>query len=263
MKWYYAENNERKGPIDDETFNAYVQNNTIRVNTLVWNKTLTDWTPLGRLNKSGTSLTPPAEKSTQTDPSSVAFCTECGNRFSKDELATFNKSLVCAKCKPSFLQRIREGVYTPGEMNYAGFWIRFGSKIIDYVILGVINFIILFASGFFLDTLRTDPSAMNESEMFKYFVLPQIILVVIQWAIGIFYATWFVGKYAATPGKMALGLKIVTATKGKVTYLRAFGRFFAEFISGIILLIGYIMAGFDKEKRALHDRICSTRVIKK
>jgi uncharacterized RDD family membrane protein YckC len=32
-------------------------------------------------------------------------------------------------------------------------------------------------------------------------------------------------------------------------------------ISAFILMIGYIMAGFDPEKRALHDRICETRVI--
>jgi uncharacterized RDD family membrane protein YckC len=31
----------------------------------------------------------------------------------------------------------------------------------------------------------------------------------------------------------------------------------------MILLIGYIMAAFDEEKRALHDRICSTRVVRR
>jgi uncharacterized RDD family membrane protein YckC len=31
----------------------------------------------------------------------------------------------------------------------------------------------------------------------------------------------------------------------------------------MIFAIGYIMAAFDDEKRALHDRICSTRVIRK
>jgi len=49
----------------------------------------------------------------------------------------------------------------------------------------------------------------------------------------------------------------------KVTYLRAFARHFAEFLSGIILGIGYLMVAFDREKRALHDHICNTRVIKK
>jgi uncharacterized RDD family membrane protein YckC len=43
---------------------------------------------------------------------------------------------------------------------------------------------------------------------------------------------------------------------------RAVGRYFAKIVSGIILMIGYIMAGFDSEKRALHDMMCDTRVIK-
>jgi len=81
--------------------------------------------------------------------------------------------------------------------------------------------------------------------------------------IGVTYATFFIGKYAATPGKMACKLKVVTSDGGQVSYARAFGRYFAEFLSAIIFFIGYIMAAFDEEKRALHDRICDTRVIKK
>jgi uncharacterized RDD family membrane protein YckC len=34
-------------------------------------------------------------------------------------------------------------------------------------------------------------------------------------------------------------------------------------LSAILLGIGYLMIAFDDEKRALHDRICDTRVIKK
>ncbi len=43
---------------------------------------------------------------------------------------------------------------------------------------------------------------------------------------------------------------------------RIIGRHFAEMISNMILCIGYMMAGWDDEKRALHDRICDTRVIR-
>ena len=39
--------------------------------------------------------------------------------------------------------------------------------------------------------------------------------------------------------------------------------FFAEMLSGMILGIGYLMAAFDDEKRALHDRICDTRVVRR
>ena len=41
----------------------------------------------------------------------------------------------------------------------------------------------------------------------------------------------------------------------------AAGRYFGLWLSSLIFFIGYIIAGFDSEKRALHDRICQTRVI--
>jgi uncharacterized RDD family membrane protein YckC len=62
---------------------------------------------------------------------------------------------------------------------------------------------------------------------------------------------------------MACGLKVVTPEGDKITYLRAFGRYFAKIVSSLTLLIGFIMAAFDDEKRALHDRICDTRVVRK
>ena len=79
--------------------------------------------------------------------------------------------------------------------------------------------------------------------------------------IAIAYEVVFVGRFGATLGKMACGIKIVTPEGGQITYLRAFGRYFAKILSAFTLYIGYIIAGFDSEKRALHDRICNTRVV--
>ena len=62
---------------------------------------------------------------------------------------------------------------------------------------------------------------------------------------------------------MLCKIKIVDSSGSKIGYGRATGRFFAEILSGMICYIGYIMAGFDDEKRALHDRICNTRVVYK
>jgi uncharacterized RDD family membrane protein YckC len=79
--------------------------------------------------------------------------------------------------------------------------------------------------------------------------------------IGLAYEVYFLTSKGATPGKMACGLKVVTAEGGPITTPRAVGRHFAQILSAIILFIGYIMAAFDEQKRALHDRICDTRVI--
>ena len=88
------------------------------------------------------------------------------------------------------------------------------------------------------------------------------LLIIAQYAIPAAYDTWFVGKYGATPGKMACNLKVVVEDGERVTYMRAFGRHFAKLLSSMILAIGFIMAAFDDQKRTLHDRICETRVVR-
>jgi uncharacterized RDD family membrane protein YckC len=90
-------------------------------------------------------------------------------------------------------------------------------------------------------------------------LLIQIGFVFVQVA----YKVFFLGKYGATPGKMACKLKVVTNGGEKISYARATGRAFSEILSGMICYIGYIMVAFDDEKRALHDHICNTRVIYK
>ena len=81
-------------------------------------------------------------------------------------------------------------------------------------------------------------------------------------ALAMIYTTFFLGKFGATPGKMACKLQVITSDGENVTYARAFGRYWAEILSSLVMGIGYIMAAFDEEHRTLHDRICDTRVIK-
>jgi uncharacterized RDD family membrane protein YckC len=90
-----------------------------------------------------------------------------------------------------------------------------------------------------------------------------LLMMAVQYAIQFGYGIFFLGRFAATPGKMAIGAKVVREDGSRIGYGLATGRVFAEMISGLILLIGYIMAAFDEEKRTLHDRICSTRVVRK
>jgi uncharacterized RDD family membrane protein YckC len=88
------------------------------------------------------------------------------------------------------------------------------------------------------------------------------LLFLLRIAIGACYEGTFVGQYGATPGKMVLRLKVVMPDGSRVSMARAFGRYFAKILSWCTLTIGFIIAGFDPEKRALHDHICSTRVVR-
>ncbi len=45
---------------------------------------------------------------------------------------------------------------------------------------------------------------------------------------------------------------------GRCSIGQAFRRTFAEILSTVILLIGYLMVAFDERKQALHDKMAET-----
>lgn len=190
----------------------------------------------------------------------TAICSQCGRFFPQDQVIAFEDKMICAACKPMFVQKLKEGVGPGALQRYGGFWIRFLAKFIDGVILGICQWAIMIPVSMLMVPSMMDAGNQALSPNFFMFMGVQVLLGI---SIPLFYNTIFIGRWGATLGKMACGLKVVNPEGGKITYMRAFGRFFAEWISMIILYVGYIMAGFDDEKRSLHDRICSTRVVKK
>jgi uncharacterized RDD family membrane protein YckC len=191
------------------------------------------------------------------------YCAECGRPTASDELARFGDLLVCPECKDRYAQKLREGVAPAISFEYGGFWIRFLAVIIDGIILMVVGTILQYALLGNVGSRLQPPAPGTPPEQFLGLFLG---ILGIAWAlntlIDCLYQSLFIGYLGATPGKMALSLKVVRPDGGPVGLPRAFGRYFAKILSGLILGIGYIMAGFDSQKRALHDQICDTRVIK-
>ncbi len=78
---------------------------------------------------------------------------------------------------------------------------------------------------------------------------------------GFIYA-FLLSKFAQTPGKKAYDIQVVDATSFKnISFLRAYLRFIAFLISATTLL-GLLLPFYRKDKRALHDLIAQTSVIK-
>jgi uncharacterized RDD family membrane protein YckC len=124
------------------------------------------------------------------------------------------------------------------QLQYAGFWIRLVAFIIDRIILGVV--------GFALGVVVT-----NVWELFLLQILAQAVYTIGFW----------VGQ-GATPGKMAVGVKVVMTNGEPVELGAACLRYVGYFFSGLILGIGYLMIAFSGEKKGLHDNIANTVVIK-
>ncbi|MBI5552875.1 MAG: RDD family protein [Desulfobacterales bacterium] len=296
MTWYYKDGEQEIGPVDKGQLQALIHAKRINARTLVRNASMNDWRPLGEMVRGNASASPPqtpppaapelpapeppaapfsaplepAIPALVTPPSAPeispavesAVCSQCGRSFPKSQVVQFDNQVICAACKPIFVQRLREGVSAPGILKYAGFWIRVGAKFIDGLIMAALQYAIIIPMTFLF---FSSGSTMSDGE--QMLSSGSLMLIGIQQLIGILipaaYNTFFIGRYSATPGKMACKIKVVSPENAPISYARALGRYFAEVLSAIVLGIGYIMAAFDSEKRALHDRVCSTRVVYK
>lgn len=251
MEWYYAEGNQQRGPVDEAEFERLAKAGTIRSDTLVWREGFANWQPYSQ----ATAPQPTPSAAGEGSAAGGMMCSQCGRPFPADQVIRYGDVWVCATCKPAFLQRLKEGVAVTSAMEYATFWTRFAAKFIDGIILWIVNTAIGFAMGLgFAGAVRSGGS--------EAMIVLQVVAYLVGTAITLLYGVFFLGRYGATPGKMACHIKVVTAEGEPISYGRAAGRCLSEILSGLICYIGYIMAGFDEERRALHDRICSTRVIR-
>jgi uncharacterized RDD family membrane protein YckC len=80
--------------------------------------------------------------------------------------------------------------------------------------------------------------------------------------LALFYAGYFTGTTGQTPGKLMTGLRVVGTAGRPPSYLRAMAR-------ALLGLLGVALAGaflvpmaFDPARRALHDRLFRTRVVR-
>jgi uncharacterized RDD family membrane protein YckC len=143
--------------------------------------------------------------------------------------------------------------------HYAGFWIRFVAAFIDGIIVGVANAIIsaIFGISRVMPSANADPLA-NLSIIMASAGKGLIVGAVISFLYAAFLES---SEKQATLGKMIVGIKVTDSNLQRISFGQAAARHFSKYISGLILCIGYIMAGFTDKKRALHDMIAGTLVV--
>jgi uncharacterized RDD family membrane protein YckC len=152
-------------------------------------------------------------------------------------------SLVCAACGAS----IRPGdSYCGGcgrgisirATDYGGFWIRLIAWLIDVVIILGIGAVI---------ELSVD--ARFATGLLRFAAVTAYI-----------FGFWLM--LGATPGKILFGLRIVMTNGSKLTLKGAILRYLGEYVSIFLFFIGYLFIAFRADKRALHDLIAGTMVIR-
>ena len=135
-------------------------------------------------------------------------------------------------------------------LNYAGFWIRFAAYFIDYIVLSIFSWALMAMFGI---SAFLDPNNIDFSLLIGVYLVIFVIAT-------LYYVLMESSATQGTLGKMAVGIKIGKENGERITPLNALGRLFSKIPSALILYIGFIMAGFDSKKQALHDKIAGTYV---
>jgi uncharacterized RDD family membrane protein YckC len=204
----------------------------------------------------------------------VLACSQCGRALDQSELVHIAGSWVCADCKPVFLSRVMASGAagaSPQARRYGGFWIRFGARFVDGLIFMVP--VLIFFALLIPNLVRAGrqagkpPVALNPALA----GIGLITFFVVFFLLGACYEILMLRYHSGTLGKMACGLKVIRSDGRSLSWGVCFGRFFMwnvvtsgiPYINSVLMLVSSIMLGVDDEKRALHDRVCDTRVIYK
>jgi uncharacterized RDD family membrane protein YckC len=149
------------------------------------------------------------------------------------------------------------------DRRFGGFWRRLLAFCIDKVIL---YFVILILCLLGLTALASAGVSLGRIAMSGDFPHGMSLLLAIYFAAstvaGMTYFTWFHGTLGQTPGKMALGLRVIQTSGEEMNLGVAFLRWAGSLVSTLVFCLGYAWIAFDGRKQGWHDKIAATLVIR-
>jgi uncharacterized RDD family membrane protein YckC len=136
------------------------------------------------------------------------------------------------------------------ELEYVGFWSRVGASLIDTVLVVMICWpLVTMIYGWQYWTSQA--FIQGPADFLINWLFPAIAIVLF----------WVYRQ--ATPGKIAVGARIVdAATGGKPSTRQLIVRYLGYYVSVIPLFAGIVWVAFDPRKQGWHDKLAGTVVVR-
>ncbi|MEL1263106.1 RDD family protein [Pseudoxanthomonas putridarboris] len=293
-QWYYVDpQQQRQGPVDRDALVRLFHTRNLTVASLVWREGMGQWRSLG---EAAAELglpplappTPPAPPPAPVEDSmeaeeerpltgravftareptyarhaaphasqaeAVAAAAQAQAQASASANPYADRNDASPYAAPSAPVYADSGVIADGHVVYAGFWKRVAASIIDSFALGIpVSVVTAIVGALFGGGFGGFDDPFKPGETLGSYVLMALVFAWFHSSAGLM----------ATPGKLAVGIKVVRTDGEKISFLRGFGRYWAYMLSSLLLCIGLIMAAFTERKQGLHDLICDTLVVDK
>lgn len=253
-QWYYSDyERNRHGPVGAADLAVLHADGQLDPATLVWREGMAQWQPWHTVMAEVLPETahPAAARASFATASADAPADTASGPYTLAE----PRSPYAPPRAP--VQRSAD-IYAGGEVVHAGFWKRVAASLIDGAIIGLLGGIVGAAIGGLMGAAFSAGGGLDSGGMAAI----QLVVQLVSLLLTACYYGWFYGSLQqATPGKMAIGIKVVRGDGQGCGFWRGFGRYFASILSALLLCIGYLMVAFTERKQALHDMICDTMVV--
>jgi uncharacterized RDD family membrane protein YckC len=248
-EWHYAQGDKQMPPVSFQTLQDLIRNGNLQRQDRVWTQGMAQWTPAGDVQALAAIFPIPMATPIPMAPMPNSPMPQ----YPTSPLPMAGQAPLPLPPPDPMLQYQTPPWAFAQYVNYAGFWRRFAAYIIDSILLWIAQSIPITLAG------------MNPIMPHRPGTPYNAALLTIQifgWLFSWFYfALMESSHFQGTIGKLALDIKVTDMQGNRVSFGRATGRFFGKIISGIILCIGYMMAGWTERKQALHDMMAGTLVI--
>jgi len=191
------------------------------------------------------------------------FCGSCGSRALPDgdfclfcgDVLTESGRLLRVSSPKGLGFRTASGnivftVPTAENREYAGFWRRVWAGLIDVSLEILVALLLAKLIDIAFDLVGRAFGIEPESAAYVTGFAFIVLLAVGGW---LYAALSESSHYRATLGKRIMGLQVVNAAGGKLTFGQASARHVMKFLSLFSLGFGFLMASWTKRHQALHD----------
>ena len=143
---------------------------------------------------------------------------------------------------------------------YAGFWRRFLASLIDGILISFALSLLNPVLGLMLTPVIDEGATADDlwRALAAWLAAYTALCIALSW---LYHAVMESSPWRATLGKRALGMVVTDLRGNRISFGRATGRYFARFVSGILLGLGYLIQPFTAKRQALHDMIAGTLVV--
>jgi uncharacterized RDD family membrane protein YckC len=178
---------------------------------------------------------------------------------------------------------------TPDGVPLAGWWQRVGALLIDWLIVSAVVAVVAlpwirdiwhtyrdFIDEVFRDTENGGRSTVDTTRVQEDIAGPAAVVGLISLAVQFCYHVGFLMWRQATPGKLAVGLRVrLRERPGRMPFSTVLLRWLGQFgirviglvplvgsVTGLYLLLDYLWPLWDDKKQAVHDKIAKTNVVR-